>query len=256
MGVLCVLPARLASRRIPRKPLQLIAGKPLIEWAWRTACGVVEFDRVVVATDSEEIAARVSGFGGETILTDPQHASGTDRVCEAARSLGVGDDDIVANFQADEPFVDGPTVGRAVAAVRTGKAEVATLAAPIRSADEWRSEGVVKVVTGRGGRALYFSRAAVPHPRGRAPAFGSPEPRFLRHIGIYVQRLGTLNRWAGASESRLERIERLEQLRALELGIGIHVEVGPPTPRGVDLPEDLKRAAQHLAQGVSSITVE
>jgi 3-deoxy-manno-octulosonate cytidylyltransferase (CMP-KDO synthetase) len=255
MGVLCVLPARLASRRIPRKPLQPLAGKPLIEWTWRAASGVAEFDRVVVATDSNDIVSCVSAFGGEAILTDRSHPSGTDRVCEAARSLGVGDADIVVNFQADEPFVDAPTVGRAVAAVRAGAAEIATLAAPIRSLEEWHSAGVVKVVVGSDGRAFYFSRAPIPHTRGGSPELASREPSLLRHIGIYVHQLKTLNRWANAPESRLERLERLEQLRALEAGIGIHVQVGPPTPPGVDLPEDLERAAKHLERGVS-ITVD
>lgn len=260
MGVLCVLPARLASRRIPRKPLQLVAGKPLVEWAWRTASRVEDFDRVVVATDSSEIVSCVSGFGGEAILTDRDHPSGTDRVCEAARSLGAADTDIVVNFQADEPFIDVSTVGCAVAALRTGEAEIATLAAPIRSIREWRSTGVVKVVVGEGGRALYFSRAAIPHPRGGRPDFASGEPGcehhcYLRHVGVYVHRLKTLQKWAAAPESRLERLERLEQLRAIEAGMAIHVRVGPATPPGVDLPEDLKRAAEHLERDVS-ITVE
>jgi 3-deoxy-manno-octulosonate cytidylyltransferase (CMP-KDO synthetase) len=256
MDVLCVLPARLASRRIARKPLQLIAGKPLVEWTWRAARRVAEFHRVVVATDSEEIASCVSAFGGEAILTDPAHRSGTDRVCEAARSLGASETDIVVNFQADEPFVDAATVGRAVVAWRAGSADVATLAAPIGSADEWRSDGVVKVVAGQDGRALYFSRAAIPHPRGGPPLFESEESLFLRHIGIYVYRLETLTMWAGLPESSLERIERLEQLRAIEAGITIHVEIGPPTLPGVDLPEDLERAAHYLEGGVSTIAVE
>lgn len=256
MDVLCVLPARLASRRIDRKPLQLIAGKPLIEWAWIAAHRVREFDRVVVAADSEEIASRVAGFGGEAILTDPAHPSGTDRVCEAARSLGVSATGIVVNYQADEPFADAATVGRAVTASRAGAADVTTLAAPIGSADEWRSEGVVKVVIGQDGRALYFSRAAIPHPRSDPPPFESEAPLFLRHIGIYAYRLETLDKWAKMPESGLERVERLEQLRALEAGMTIHVEVGPPTPPGVDLPEDLERAARYLERGVSTITVE
>jgi 3-deoxy-manno-octulosonate cytidylyltransferase (CMP-KDO synthetase) len=256
MDVLCVLPARLASRRIARKPLQFIAGKPLVEWAWRAALRVAEFDRVVVATDSDEIASRVSAFGGEAVLTDATHVSGTDRVCEAARSLGVGETDIVVNFQADEPFVDAATVGRAVAVLRTGTGDVVTLAAPIGSVDEWRSDGVVKVVVGQDGRALYFSRAAIPHSRGGPPPFESEEPLFLRHIGIYAYRMETLNMWAAMPESSLERIERLEQLRALEAGITIQVEVGPPTQPGVDVPADLERAAQYLEGGVSTITVE
>jgi 3-deoxy-manno-octulosonate cytidylyltransferase (CMP-KDO synthetase) len=245
MDVLCVLPARLDSRRIPHKSLQLLAGRPLIEWTWNAASRVAEIDRLLVATDSAEIAACVTDFGGEAILT-AEHRSGTDRVAEAARSVGAADLDIVVNFQADEPFADPSTVGRAVQAVATGRAEIATLAAPIRTLDEWGSEGVVKVVVDRAWKALYFSRAPIPHPRGETPVFTEGETRYLRHVGIYVQRLETLERWSGAPESRLEAIERLEQLRALEAGIRVHVELGPSTEPGVDLPGDLERAARHL----------
>ena len=246
MDVLCVLPARLDSRRIPHKSLQLLAGRPLIEWTWNAASRVAEIDRLLVATDSEEIAGCVTGFGGEAILTAAEHRSGTDRVAEAARSVGADELDIVVNFQADEPFADVSTVGRAVQVVATDRADIATLAAPIRSLEEWRSEGVVKVVIDREGTALYFSRAPIPHPRGESPVFGEGETRYLRHVGIYVHRLETLERWSSAPESKLEATERLEQLRALEAGIGVHVEIGPSTEPGVDLPGDLERAARHL----------
>jgi 3-deoxy-manno-octulosonate cytidylyltransferase (CMP-KDO synthetase) len=251
MGVLCVLPARLSSRRIPHKPLQLLAGRPLIEWTWKAASRVEGVDHLLVATDSEEIVACVTGFGGEAILTGREHRSGTDRVAEAARSVGAGELDTVVNFQADEPFADVSSVGRAVGAVEADRAEIATLAAPIRSLHEWRSEGVVKVATAEDGRALYFSRAPIPHPRGQTPTFGDEAATYLRHVGVYAHRLETLERWSSAPESRLEVIERLEQLRALEAGLRFHVEVGPPTEAGVDMPGDLERAARHLERGVS-----
>lgn len=249
MPVLCVLPARLRSERIPEKPLQEIAGRPLVEWGWRAASRVPGFDEVWVATDAEEVAAAVRGFGGRAVLTDPGHASGTDRVAEVAASPAAQGFDIVVNFQADELFVPPAPVERAVAAVRAGRAPVATLAAPIRSEAEWRAEGVVKVVRGSGGRALYFSRAPVPHPRGGTPDLGEgADPVFLRHVGVYAFSREGLARWVALGPSRVEAVERLEQLRALEGGLPIHVVVGPPAEPGVDEPGDLERAARILRE--------
>lgn len=248
MTVLCVLPARLSSERIPNKPLQALAGRPLVEWTWRAASEIDAFAEVVVATDASEVAERVRGFGGRAVLTSPGHPSGTDRVAEVAR--GAHGYDIVVNFQADEPFVDPGSVRRAVDAVRHGRAPVATLAAPIGSREEWTSEATVKVARARDGRALYFSRAPIPWPRGRSPSFPpAEEGTFLRHVGVYVWERAALGRWAEGEPSSLERVERLEQLRALEAGLPIHVVVGPATEAGIDEPEDLERAEALLASG-------
>ncbi|MFQ5688764.1 MAG: 3-deoxy-manno-octulosonate cytidylyltransferase [Gemmatimonadota bacterium] len=245
MSVLCVLPARVSSERIPQKPLQILAGHPLIEWSWRAARRVPSFDHVWVATDSEEVAATVESFGGKAVLTDPERPSGTDRVAEAARRIGVREGDIVVNFQADEPFADPSTVARAVEVVRQG-APACTVAAPILSTREWESPSVVKVVVAGDGRALYFSRAGVPRPRdGGGPGSGEPS-RFLRHVGIYAFGSATLDRWIGLGPSRLERIEGLEQLRVLEAGVEMRVVVGPATEPGVDEPPDLERARKYL----------
>lgn len=248
MTVLCVLPARLGSERIPRKPLQMIAGRPLVEWSWTAACAVSGVDEVVVATDSEEIAAVVEGFGGTSRLTRADHASGTDRVAEAAEA---SDADIVVNFQADEPFLESDAVRVAIDAVSAGPREVATLAVPILSESEWRSEAVVKVVRAANGRALYFSRAPIPHPRGTAPDWSSPEgaraaDAWLRHVGLYVYTRRALARWVALPPSKLEEIERLEQLRALEDGLDIEVCVVPAGHAGVDVPEDIARADRLL----------
>lgn len=251
MGVICVLPARLHSTRIPRKPLAELAGRPLLEWSWRAAMRVRAFDRVVVATDSGEIEERARAFGADVLRTREDHPSGTDRVEEAAMRLGAEDGDVVVNFQADEPFADPATVEAAVDAL-CGTAsdeirapDIATLAAPIRDAAEWESPGVVKVARAADGSALYFSRAPIPWVRDGSPEWGAPD--FLRHIGIYACRRPALRMWAGLTESRLERIEKLEQLRALEAGARFHVEVGPATEPGVDLPSDLERAERMLA---------
>ena len=241
MGVICVLPARLSSTRISRKPLQSLAGRPLIEWCWRAARAIRVFDQIVVATDSGEIEGCARAFGADVLRTGADHRSGTDRVAEAAERLGAEDDDVVVNFQCDEPFVDGAAIERAVRKAR----EVATVAAPIRADAEWRSPGVVKVARAASGRALYFSRSPIPFWRDATPAFGTGAR--LRHIGIYAYRRPALRRWAALPESALERAERLEQLRALEAGMRIDVEVGPWTEPGVDLPADLERAERVLS---------
>lgn len=248
MPVLCVLPARLESRRLPRKPLVPIAGRPLIEWSWRAASHVEAFDAVWVATDSEEIAERVRAFGGTAVATRSEHRSGTDRVAEAAARPEARRFDIVVNYQADELFMDAGAVARTVEAVRTGAADVATLAAPILDRDAWEAPSVVKVVATRDGEALYFSRAPIPHARGGAPELrGEPDSPFLRHLGLYVFSRSALERWTALPPSRLERLEHLEQLRALEAGVPIRVVVGPPAGPGVDVPEDLERAERRLA---------
>ncbi|MFQ5677950.1 MAG: 3-deoxy-manno-octulosonate cytidylyltransferase [Gemmatimonadota bacterium] len=246
MSVLCVLPARLGSERIPRKPLQMIAGRPLVEWCWRAAGRVPEFDEICVATESEEVVARVRAFGGQAVLTAPELASGTDRVAAVARLEGALHHEIVVNFQADEPFVPPESVSRAVRCVAEGEAGIATLAVPVRSDAEWRSEAVVKVVVAADGRALYFSRAPVPHRRGAEASGDGSRPASLRHVGIYVMRRRALEQWTASPPSPLEKLERLEQLRALEAGLPIEVIVGPPAEPGVDVPEDLARAERLL----------
>lgn len=246
MPVLCVLPARLRSQRIPRKPLQILAGRPLLQWSWEAASRVPVFDAVWVATDSEEIGDVVSSFGGRAVLTDAAHASGTDRVAEAAARPEASRFDTVVNFQADEPFVDADSVAAAVDIVRQDRDAVATLAAPIASPEEWHSVGVVKVARAADGRALYFSRAAIPHMRDGEPRLDGEDPAFLRHVGIYVFGRPALERWVTLAASRLEEIEKLEQLRALEAGMTIRVVVGPPTERGIDEPADVERAGHIL----------
>ena len=239
MGVICVLPARISSTRISRKPLQPLAGRTLLEWCWRAASAIRAFDGVVIATDSEEIESCARGFDAEVVRTRSDHPSGTDRVNEAADLLGAEEDDVVVNFQADEPFVDGGAIEGAVRRAR----EVATIAAPIRAEEEWRSPAVVKVARAADGRALYFSRSPIPFSRDGSP---SPGAR-LRHIGVYACRRSALKRWAALPESALERAERLEQLRALEAGMRIHVELGPWTEPGVDVPADIARAERVLS---------
>jgi 3-deoxy-manno-octulosonate cytidylyltransferase (CMP-KDO synthetase) len=248
MTVLCVLPARIGSQRIPHKPLQRIAGRSLVEWSWIAASAVPGIDRVVIATDSEEIVSTATAFGAEVCLTSMGHESGTDRVAEVVRGEWGKGAAVVVNFQADEPFLPPAAVQAAVDAVKQG-AEVATLACPIRDEEEWMSPAVVKVARAANGRALYFSRAAVPHPRDVAPRFGDATGPWLRHIGLYVYSPEALERWVKLPVSPLEVVERLEQLRALEGGIGIHVCVVDTPEGGVDVPQDLERAERLLSNG-------
>jgi 3-deoxy-manno-octulosonate cytidylyltransferase (CMP-KDO synthetase) len=245
-GLLGVIPARLASERLPRKPLLDLAGRPLIEWVWRRAVATGLFARVIVATDSDEIEAAARSFGARVARTRADHPSGTDRVAEAVAAEGHDAFDVVVNIQGDEPFVRRDHLEAAAALVRAGW-EIGTVATPIASLAEWRDPAVVKVVRGDDGGALYFSRAGVPHPRGRDPGPADlAGGAFLRHVGIYAYSPGALLRWVALPEGPLERLERLEQLRPLAAGIRIGVAVGAPAEAGVDTPEDALRAARIL----------
>ena len=249
-ATLAVIPARLGSTRLPRKPLHIIAGRPLVEWVWRRVVDAPLFDRVVIATDSEEVAETAGAIGAEVVFTSPAHPSGTDRVAEVARSDPYRDYPYIVNVQGDEPFVDVEHLTEALGLVREGPWDVGTVAAPIEMLPEWRSTSVVKVVRGDDGAALYFSRAAIPHPRDAEPAaIRLSIGPYLRHLGIYAYRAEALQRWVALPEGELERIERLEQLRPLAAGIRIGVAVVRGAPGGVDTLEDAERAELRLRAG-------
>lgn len=243
--VLAIIPARLGSERLPRKPLQLLAGRPLIEWVWRRVAAFPVLDRVVVATDSEEVEATCRAMGAEVALTSPDHTSGTERAAEVAARSEYAGYDVVVNVQGDEPFIVEEQVSEAAALA--GRFDVGTVATPVRTLAAWRDPAVVKVVRGEDGRALYFTRSAVPHVRGRDPTaaeLGSPD--FLRHIGVYAYTPGALARWVAHPAGTLERLERLEQLRPLAAGLTIGVGVVAETEGGVDTPADARRAEARL----------
>lgn len=252
--VLGVIPARLASVRLPRKPLHPIAGRPLIEWVWRRAVESGVFDDVVVATDSAEVEAAARGFGASVAMTRDDHPSGTDRVAEVVRRAEWRDYAIVVNVQGDEPFVRRGHLDAAVSLVRDGGWEVGTVAAPIASSAEWREPSVVKVVRGGDGGALLFTRAPVPHPRDAEPDFASGA--YLRHVGLYAYRREALLRWVALPEGALERIEKLEQLRALAAGLRIGVAVGEPAEGGVDTPADAARAERIITRNLATPALE
>ncbi|HEX8242416.1 MAG TPA: 3-deoxy-manno-octulosonate cytidylyltransferase, partial [Longimicrobium sp.] len=239
---------------LPRKPLHPIAGRPLIEWVWRRAVDSGVFDAVVIATDSPEVAETARGFGASVALTRAEHPSGTDRVAEVVRRAEWRGFPVIVNVQGDEPFVRRDHLEAAVSLVRDGGWEVGTVATPLASAAEWREPAVVKVVRGDDGRALFFTRAPVPHPRDAEPDFSTRA--YLRHVGIYGYTRDALLRWVSLPEGDLERTEKLEQLRALAAGVRIGVAVGQPAEGGVDTPADAARAERIILQSISTPALE
>lgn len=246
-SVLGVIPARLGSTRLPRKPLHLLAGRPLIEWVWRRAESSGLFAAVVIATDDEAVADVADSFGASVELTLPSHPSGTDRVAEVAQRAAYRDFPLIVNIQGDEPFVRAEHLTAAIALVADGGWEVGTVAAPMAGAEEWRDPSVVKVVRSADGGAMLFSRAPIPFFRDREPDeadFASGAT--LRHIGIYAYRASALQRWVALEEGELERIEKLEQLRPLAAGIRIGVGKVDRAEGGVDTLADAERADRLL----------
>ena len=243
--ILGVIPARLGSTRLTRKPLQLLAGAPLVTWVWGQTRQMPFLDRVVVATDAPEVASACEDWGVEVLLTAPGHESGTDRVWEVVERVGEGFSFIV-NIQGDEPLVAADHVRRAVALLEDGY-DVGTCAAPISLERDFADPAVVKVVRRTDGSALYFSRAAIPHRRADHSGDG---PRGhcerLRHIGIYAYKREALGKWVDLQPSPLEREEGLEQLRALQAGLEIGVAIVDYTDGGIDTPEDLVRMENHV----------
>lgn len=250
-----VIPARFAATRLPGKPLLEIGGRSMIQRVLEQACAS-SADEVLVATDDARIAGAVSDPRGRDVaaamLTDPELPSGTDRVAAVAAARGWSDDTIVVNVQGDEPFLPPALVDQvATTLAAEASAGLATLAEPIRTLEEFLDPNVVKVVVATDNSALYFSRAPVPWSRDGAPGGFASQSRFrdgLRHVGIYAYRVGVLKRLTALQPSRLEQIERLEQLRALENGIRIAVASCRSDPGfGVDTAADLERARRHAA---------
>jgi 3-deoxy-manno-octulosonate cytidylyltransferase (CMP-KDO synthetase) len=244
--VLGVIPARLGSERLPRKPLQRIAGRTLIEWVWRRVRRFPLVDTLVVATDSDEVASVCRRFGAEAVLTSTAHESGTERVAEVAARPEFAGCEVILNIQGDEPFVTESQLAGAVGMVRDGW-DVGTVAAPVAELEAWGDPAVVKVVLNDRGGAMYFSRSPIPHPRGRVPTATELASRsYLRHIGVYAYSPAALARWVSLPVSELERVERLEQLRALAAGMTVGVALVEGSEGGIDTPEDLIRAATRL----------
>ena len=248
MSFTALIPARLASTRLPRKPLLDIAGLPMVVRVARQAerSGA---RRVVVAADDEAIVSACRGHGVEALLTRRDHASGSDRLAEACVALGLDGDDAVVNVQGDEPLIDPALVARTAALLAEHPdCVMGTAAHAIDDPADFRNPHVVKVVLDARGRALYFSRAGIPHWRD-APAAGAlpTQPPALRHIGLYAYRAAFLRRFPALQPAPVEATEALEQLRVLWHGERIAVHVTDTAPGiGVDAPEDLERVRRLL----------
>lgn len=243
-----IIPARFSASRLPGKPLLTIGDRPLIQWVWQCAqaSGAAS---VTVATDDARIFGAARAFGADCVMTSPQHASGTDRIAEVVRAKGFAAEDVVVNLQGDEPMMPAAVVREVAEALSSRRLiDIATAVAPIQSLAEFLDADCVKALRAADGRALYFSRAPVPWPRDSVT--GGQPCRFAgawRHIGIYAYRVRSLLQFALWSPTPLEEAEKLEQLRALEHGMQIHlVTLSEAPPAGVDSPQDLQRVRAAL----------
>jgi 3-deoxy-manno-octulosonate cytidylyltransferase (CMP-KDO synthetase) len=239
MRTLAVIPCRLGAARLPGKPLLELGGRTIVRWVYDATVRSGCFDEVVVATPDGEIVDEVERFGGRSMLTSPAHATGTDRVAEVADAIA---SDVVVNVQGDQPFV---TAAALVALVRPFSGEappvMTTIATPLAE-DLLDDPNTVKVVRDRNGDALYFSRSPIPHRRA------GTEAELLHHIGLYGFERGFLSQFTALSSGPLEQAEGLEQLRALENGFRIRVELADASPVEINTPEDLRRAEALLAE--------
>ncbi len=274
MSAVIVIPARYDSTRFPGKPIALLKGKPVIQLVYENSRGAARAADVIVATDSETIFEKVFSFGGKAVMTSKLHSSGTDRVAEVAGSL---DCDIIVNVQADEPMIRPDMIDDAIGLLSDPGADIGTLVKKIEEPDEVINPNVVKAVFGEDGFALYFSRAPIPYHRDEwknlneleassRQSENPPSPPFskggmgrfaarhasrvtchcFKHIGIYSYRRDVLLRLTGMRHSRLEEIEKLEQLRALENGFRIKVKETSIETMGIDTPRDLERVEKWL----------
>ncbi len=254
MSFKVVIPARYGSTRLPAKPLLPIAGRPMVQWVVEQACRS-HADEVLVATDDARIAAVIADPRGsghvQAVMTRADHASGTDRIAEVARTRGWSGDTLVVNVQGDEPQIPPVLIDQVAALLAADpQADLATLCTPVTSDDEFLNPNIVKVVRAADGSALYFSRAPIPFDRDAAGLAAEAPPRHagaLRHLGIYAYRVDALLRMTTLPVSALEAKEKLEQLRALEAGMRIAVGIATRVPGvGVDTHEDIERLRREI----------
>lgn len=243
--IIAVVPARYGASRFPGKPLANLGGRPIVQWVYEAATSCPDFDEVVVATDSEEIATRVREFGGLVELTRDDHETGTDRVAEVAQRRE--DADVVVNVQGDQPFATAEMLSALVAPYVAGDSPpMTTLACPLTEPTGWEDPNVVKVVCDREGYALYFSRSPIPYRVEGERVDGR------HHLGLYAFTRETVLRFPSLEQTPLERRERLEQLRALEHGIRIRVCATDHAVLEVNTPEDLERAQRLVRERAAS----
>jgi 3-deoxy-manno-octulosonate cytidylyltransferase (CMP-KDO synthetase) len=237
MRAIAIIPARLASTRLPRKPLREILGKPMIQRVYEAARAADGLADVIIATDAAEIFDMAQRNGWNARMTSAEHRSGTDRVHEVAQAIAA---DVYVNVQGDEPLARPEHLTALLKLMADPNVDVGTLKTPCPREDV-ASPNAVKVVTDKAGRALYFSRATIPHDRDKTGGI-----HYFKHLGFYAYRKAALNTFCLLPESSLERSERLEQLRFLENGIAIHVAETPFDTVGVDTEEDVRRVEEIL----------
>ena len=253
MKAVAIIPARFGSTRFEGKPLADILGKPMIQHVYEGVCQSRSIDEVIVATDDRRILEAVQQFGGRAVITSPEHFTGTDRVAEVARKLR---SEIVVNVQGDEPLIKGSIIDKAIQPLlRDDTLDMSTLMTRIEEVKDWLNPHIVKVVVDKKGFALYFSRSPIPFPRGlnvekllSGPSGQSLLPkRVSKHIGVYVYRRKFLLGLSRMKPTPLEKLEKLEQLRALENGFRIKVVAANYEPICVDTPEDLQKVVAILS---------
>jgi 3-deoxy-manno-octulosonate cytidylyltransferase (CMP-KDO synthetase) len=238
-AVIGVIPARWGSTRFPGKMLAPLCGKPLVQWVWEAARKARRLDAVLVATEDDRVCEAVRRFGGEAVLTRADHPSGTDRVAEAVAGRGA---EVVINIQGDEPLLDPAVIDRLAGGLADDASwDMATAAAPLAPGEDLRSPMIVKVVFAADGRALYFSRAVIPHVRDDGSGARAAGSLYWRHIGIYAYRRGFLEKLVAAPPCALELAEKLEQLRVLHLGGRMKVIPVRHAGLAVDVPGDVPR---------------
>ena len=252
MSFIAIIPARFSSTRLPGKPLVDIHGKPMVVHVMERALESGA-DRVIVATDNEDVARAVTEAGGEVCMTRPDHQSGTERLAEVIEKYNFSDDTVIVNVQGDEPLIPPVIIRQVAENLEQSHVGMATLAVPVTSAEEAFNPNAVKVVCDVNGYALYFSRATIPWDRERfSTSKETIGDHFLRHIGIYAYRAGFIRRYITWEASPLEKIELLEQLRVLWYGEKIHVDVAKAIPSvGVDTEEDLLRVREAMQSALS-----
>jgi 3-deoxy-manno-octulosonate cytidylyltransferase (CMP-KDO synthetase) len=243
MKFIRIIPARYASSRFPGKPLAMLGGKTVIERVYTQVSSVL--GEAWVATDNERIATAVEQFGGRAVMTRSDHQSGTDRIEEAAQTIGT-DADVIVNVQGDEPFIQPSQIDTLKALFDDSEAQICTLGKPFDSMEAAENPNSPKIVTDMRGYALYFSRSLIPYVRGREREEWLSAFTFLKHIGLYAYRAEVLKQITALPQSSLELAESLEQLRWLENGYKIKVGISEIETIGIDTPEDLARAEQFL----------
>lgn len=243
MKIICIIPARLASSRFPKKVLAMLGEKPMLQWVWEAAVSAEMFDEVAFAIDDHETARLIDSFDGKYHMTSPECLSGTDRLIEL-QEKGALSGDIWVNWQGDEPFIHKEMIENLLQSTDQGF-DIWSLRKEIEREEEVEDPNIVKVITDHQDRALYFSRAPIPYDRD-----GLEDITYYKHIGIYAYTSEALKEISTLTPSRLELVEGLEQLRFLENGLGLQVHETAHETLGIDVPEDLARAMDRISSQI------